>query len=63
MSMSTVLGCLKKADIDSNLIQDNDRIAIGISGGKDSMVLALALHLYKRFSKKHPIKRKPKRNY
>ena len=53
MSMSTVLGCLKKADIDYNLIKDGDRIAIGISGGKDSMVLALALHLYKRFSKKN----------
>ena len=52
MSMSTVLGCLKKADIDYNLIKDGDRIAIGISGGKDSMVLALALHLYKRFSQK-----------
>ena len=52
MSMSTVLGCLKKADIDYNLIKDGDKIAIGISGGKDSMVLALALHLYKRFSQK-----------
>ena len=52
MAMSTVLGCIKQADIDYNLIQDGDRIAIGISGGKDSMVLALAMSLYQRFSKK-----------
>lgn len=52
MTMSTVLGCLKKADIDYNLINDGDRICVGISGGKDSMVLAKALQLYKHFSKK-----------
>lgn len=53
MPMSKVLGCLKKADVDYEMIADNDRIAIGISGGKDSMVLAEALRLYKFFSKKN----------
>ena len=36
-----------------NLIQENDRILIGLSGGKDSMVLC---HLMHEFQKKAPIK-------
>ena len=52
MSVSRVLGYLKQADIDFNLINDGDKIVVGISGGKDSMVLIYALHLYKRFSNK-----------
>ena len=46
-----VLACMKKADYDYNLINENDKIAIGISGGKDSMALLYSLVLYKRFSK------------
>ncbi len=46
-----VLASIKKADNDFNLINNNDRIAIGVSGGKDSMALLYALSLYKRFSK------------
>lgn len=53
MSMSKVLGCIKQADLDHNLIQDGDRILVGISYGKDSMVLVEALRLYKFFSKKN----------
>ncbi len=53
MPMSKILGCIKKADIDYDFIEDGDRIAIGISGGKDSMCLAEALRLYKFFSKKN----------
>lgn len=52
MPMSKVLGCIKKADEDYNLIKDNDRILVGISFGKDSMCLVEALRLYKFFSKK-----------
>ena len=52
MSMSKVLGFLKKADDEFNLISNGDRIAVGISGGKDSTVLLAALHLYKFYSKK-----------
>ena len=52
MSVSRVLGYLKQADNDFNLINDGDKIAVGISGGKDSMILIYVLHLYKKFSKK-----------
>lgn len=52
MSMARVLGCIKKADTDYNLIQDGDRILVGLSYGKDSMALVEALRLYKFFSKK-----------
>ena len=34
-----------------NLIQDGDRIAVGISGGKDSLLLAKMLQQLQRFSK------------
>ena len=46
-----VLASIKKADLDFNLINNGDRIALGLSGGKDSMALLFALSLYKRFSK------------
>lgn len=53
MPMSKVLGCIRKVDLEYNIIEDNDRILVGISGGKDSMVLVEALRLYKFFSKKN----------
>lgn len=52
MAMRHILGNIKQADLDFNLIEDNDRIAVGVSGGKDSIVLLYALTLYKLFSKK-----------
>lgn len=45
-----ILACIKKADCDFNLFNSNDRIALGISGGKDSMALLYALSLYKKFA-------------
>ncbi|HKM02406.1 MAG TPA: GNAT family N-acetyltransferase [Bacilli bacterium] len=44
---------IKRADENFNLIEDNDRIVIGISGGKDSIVLFYALTLYQKFSNKN----------
>ena len=53
MSMRVILGSIKHADIDYDLIHDGDRIAVGVSGGKDSLVLLAALALYRKFSKKN----------
>ena len=50
--MKTVLGCVRKADTDFEMIAPGDRIAVGISGGKDSLLLLYALSLYRRFSGK-----------
>lgn len=45
-----ILACIKKADHDYNLFNNNDRIALGVSGGKDSMALLYSLSLYKKFA-------------
>jgi len=50
MSLKKIIGEIYKADHDYHLIDDNDVIAVGISGGKDSVLLALALHYYKNMA-------------
>lgn len=50
-AIRVILACIRKADIEFNLINDGDRICLGISGGKDSMSMFYALNLYKKFSK------------
>jgi len=52
MSMKKLIGCILKADKDYNLIEDNDYIGVGISGGKDSMALLYCLNIYKIVAKK-----------
>ena len=50
MSMQKILSKLRRAITDYDMIQDGDKIAVGVSGGKDSLVLLAALANYKIFS-------------
>lgn len=53
MKLQEILRKIRKADQDYHLISDGDRIAVGVSGGKDSMVLLAALHMYSKFKEKN----------
>ena len=49
--MQKILSQVRRACEDYNLIENGDKIAIGLSGGKDSLTLLKALAMYSRFSK------------
>lgn len=49
MELQRLLSYVRKAVDDYNLIDDGDKIAVGISGGKDSLTLLYALNALKRF--------------
>lgn len=49
-AIRVALASLRKADNLYNLINDGDKILIGLSGGKDSVCLTYCLNLYKKFS-------------
>lgn len=53
MKLQQVLSYVRKAVDDYNMINEGDRIAVGISGGKDSLTLLYALHGLRRFYPKH----------
>lgn len=50
INMQRILSTLRKAVEKYDLIQQGDKIAVGLSGGKDSLVLLKALKMYQRFS-------------
>lgn len=47
--MQKILGYMRKAIQEYGLISDGDRILVGVSGGKDSLVLLQGLSLLRRF--------------
>ena len=42
--LQKIIGQARRAIDDYNMIEDGDKIAIGLSGGKDSLTLVRALH-------------------
>lgn len=53
MQLQRLLSFTRKAVDEYSLIQEGDHIAVGISGGKDSLTLLYALHGLKRFYPNH----------
>lgn len=49
MKLQQLLSYTRKAIDEYDMIQEQDKIAVGISGGKDSLTLLYALHGLKRF--------------
>lgn len=49
MKLQKLLGYIRKAIDDYNMIEQGDKIAVGLSGGKDSVALLIALNSLKQF--------------
>ena len=50
LAMKKILSAMRRAVTDFHMIEDGDKIAVGISGGKDSLILFESLYLYSKFS-------------
>ena len=48
--LQPILSHLRRADEDFSLIEKGDKIAVGLSGGKDSLLLLQALVAYQKFN-------------
>lgn len=48
--MKKILGAMIRAIKDYNMLVDTDKVAVGVSGGKDSISLLTALAHYKKYS-------------
>ena len=53
MKLQQLLSYTRRAVDDYHMIQEGDKIAVGISGGKDSLTMLHALHGLKRFYPAH----------
>lgn len=51
--MQKILSAMRRAVQDYKMIEDGDKIYVGLSGGKDSTLLLSALSAYRRFSPEH----------
>lgn len=49
MKLQKLLSHVRRCDTDFGLISSGDKIAVGLSGGKDSLALLYALAAYRRF--------------
>ncbi len=52
MSIKKLVGLIRKADKAYKMIDEGDRIAVGVSGGKDSMLLLYCLSKYQTVAKR-----------
>jgi len=52
MKIQELLSPMRRAINQYSMIDDGDKIAVGVSGGKDSLVLLTLLHEFQRFSDK-----------
>lgn len=51
--MKRILGCIRRADERYHMIHEGDKICVGVSGGKDSLLLLYGFKLYQRFCYTH----------
>lgn len=48
-NIQKILGHMRKAIDDYNMIEDGDKVAVALSGGKDSLTMLMGLHDLQRF--------------